>query len=496
MNRFMPGPAVGMSKVTAAALAAAVLLVGCAAAPTDAAPPATVPRLASQWQAPLPHGGAATELARWWSQFNDPVLTDLQAAAQQASPSLVAARARIQRARATLTGAQAANLPRLDAVGSASTGRQVPGQAVSRSASLGLQARWEQDILGAIGLSPNSDEDAAQARLEGAQAGWHDARVTLAAEVASNYTALRACEAQLVQSRLDVGSRSETARLTEQSAQAGFTAPADAALVRAGVAQTRSQMRVTQTQCEVLVKGLVEVTDLAETDLRQRLAPGHALLPRPAALAVSGLPAALLAQRPDLAEAARNVAAAAADQALSQAHERPQVSLSGSWAGVRLSGGDNPGSRGATWSVGPLVVSFPLFDAGARAAATQAARVDYDNAVAQYQAVARRAVREVETALVTLDTTAQREVDALAAARGFEAALVATQARQRGGLASLLDLEAARRNALQAQSALIELQRERAAAWISLYRALGGGWAPTSLAATTAVAPAKPADQP
>ncbi len=477
----------------AAALAGAVLLTGCASAPPA---PMAVPTvaLAAAWQAPSPHGGTTTELARWWSQWGDPVLSDLQHAAQGASPSLSAARARIQRARATLTGAEASGLPRLDAVGSASNGRQLPGAPTARSASLGLQASWGQDILGAFGLGASGNVDAAQARLEAAHAGWHDARVSLAAEVASSYTALRACEAQLVQSRLDVGSRSEIARLTEQSAQAGFTAPADAALVRAGVAQTRSQMLVTQTQCETLVKTLVEVTDLPEPDLRQRLAPRTAQLPNTAALSLSTLPAALLAQRPDLAEAARNVVAAAGDQAQSQAHQRPQLSLSGSLAGVRLTGGSAPASQGTTWSVGPLVVSFPLFDGGARAAATQAARADYDNAVAQYQALARRAVREVETALVTLDTTAQREVDALSAARGFEASLVATQARQRGGLASVLDLEVSRRNALQAQSALIELQRERAAAWIALYRALGGGWDPTSLrtAAAAAAAPTQP----
>jgi outer membrane protein, multidrug efflux system len=85
--------------------------------------------------------------------------------------------------------------------------------------------------------------------------------------------------------------------------------------------------------------------------------------------------------------------------------------------------------------------------------------------------------------LVTLDSTAQRERDALAAARDFEASLVATQARQRGGLASLLDLENARRLAVQANSALIELQRERAAAWVALYRALGGGWQPADAVA-------------
>ena len=133
-------------------------------------------------------------------------------------------------------------------------------------------------------------------------------------------------------------------------------------------------------------------------------------------------------------------------------------------------------SQGATWSLGPLVVSLPLFDGGARIAATAAAKASYDEAVALYQAQLRRAVREVETALVALQSASQRQADANSAARDFEASLRATQARQQGGLASLFDLEAARRNAVQAQSALIDLQREQAAAWIALYRALGGGW--------------------
>ena len=54
--------------------------------------------------------------------------------------------------------------------------------------------------------------------------------------------------------------------------------------------------------------------------------------------------------------------------------------------------------------------------------------------------------------------------------------LRATEARSRGGLASQFDLETARRNAVLAQSTVIELQRERVTAWITLYRALGGGW--------------------
>jgi len=453
----------------------ALLLTACASAPSPQ--PSVVEGPASvspTWQAPLPHGGATADLTTWWQQFNDTALPALQAAAQGASPTLASARARIERARAARVAAGAALLPQVDAVASASSGRSVPGQpnsSTATSASLGVQAAWELDLFGGVAAGRN----AAQARLVGAQAGWHEARVAVAAEVASSLLALRACEAQAVQARADATSRDETARLTGLSERAGFTAPADAALARAGAAQSRNLAVSQQAACDTLVKSLVEITDLPEPDLRLRLAAGTARVPQPAPIAVTLLPAALLSQRPDLADAARAVEAAAADQAQSRAQELPRVSLSGSFAGAALRSGGIT-SQGTTWSLGPLVVSLPLFDGGARSAATASARASYDEAVALYQAQVRRAVREVETALVALQSASQRQADAVSAARDFEASLRATQARQQGGLASLFDLEAARRNAVQAQSALIDLEREQAAAWIALYRALGGGW--------------------
>ena len=470
---------------TKAAMLLAAGLAGCA---INTAPEPALVTTPPAWMAPLPHGGAATDLVRWWASFSDPVLPALVDAAQAASPTLAAAAARIERARATRVSAGAAALPRIDVAGGLSSGRSVPRQPTVTSASLGLQAAWEIDIFGGLAAG----RSAAQARLEGAQAGWHAARVSLAAEVASSYVDLRGCEAQLAQARLDAASREETSRLTELSASAGFTAPADAALARASAAQSRGLVLARQAQCETLLKSLVEVTALAEPTLRERLAAGTAALPAPAPIAVATLPAELLAQRPDLAEAARNVVAAAGDRRSAAARELPQVRLSGSLGGASLrSAGvsSNVSTNGSTWSLGPLLVSLPLFDGGASAADSAAARVEYDAAVVVYQAQVRRALREVETAFVALDSTARRQQDAQAAARDFEASLVATQARQRSGLASLFDLEAARRNAVQAQSALVELQAERATAWISLYRALGGGWQATALATSASSAP-------
>jgi outer membrane protein TolC len=191
----------------------------------------------------------------------------------------------------------------------------------------------------------------------------------------------------------------------------------------------------------------------------------------------------LLQQRPDLAEASAAVMAAAADVAAARADELPRVSFAGSLQLATLRSA-SVSSNGSVWSFGPLQLSLPLFDRGSRRAATAAQQAGYDEAVAQLQGSVRRALREVETALVSLDATAARERDVRAAAVDFEASLTATEARQRGGLASLLDLEAARRNAVQARGTLIELQRERAAAWIALYRSLGGGWTPADTVPT------------
>jgi NodT family efflux transporter outer membrane factor (OMF) lipoprotein len=414
-----------------------------------------------------------------WASLNDPLLPGLIQAAQRASPTLASAAARIERARATRVSAGAALSPTVDGVASALQSRTVPYGSATNSLSLGLQAAWEIDLFGGLAAG----REAAQARLQSAQLGLQDGLLSVAAETASSYVAFRACEALRLQAQADADSRAETSRLTELSARAGFTPPADAALARAGAAQARNQAVSQQAACDTLLKSLVELTDSPEPELRARLATRTAQLPQPTAFSVAdALPASLLTRRPDLAQAERAVVAAASDRTQAQARQRPSVTLSGSLAAAagRQSG---ISASGATWSIGPLQVDFPLFDGGSRAAASAAAQASYDEAVAQYRGVARRAVREVETALVDLQSSTLREADALQAASDFETSLRATAARQQGGLASLFDLEAARRDAVSAQRALIELRRDRAAAWIALVRALGGGWqASTSLA--------------
>jgi NodT family efflux transporter outer membrane factor (OMF) lipoprotein len=439
--------------------------------------------LPTAWQAPQAGTAAAAGAvsrptanalgADWWRQFDDPALPALIEAARQASPTLSSARAALAGAEAARTAAASLLAPRAQATASGLRSREAPAGDIASVFSVGVQASWELDLFG----GQRAAEQAAARRLEAARADGQAAALAVVADTVGSLIGLRACEAGAAQAADDARSRAETARLTELTARVGFTAPADAALARAGAAQARSQALQQRAACDQAVKALVALTALDEGRLRALLQPGQSRLPVVPALAPASLPAALVQQRPDLVAAARRVQAAQADQGQAEAALKPSLALTGSLSRSRI---DAAGfsTTGNVWSFGPLQLTVPLFDSGQRTAAVDAARASADDAVVQYAAALRRAVREVEDALVALDATGARQADAESAARDFAAVLKATEQRQRTGLSSLFELEDARRQTLAAQGALVELQRERATAWVSLARALGGGWTP------------------
>lgn len=460
---------------------AAALLWGCATSPRpDAAAASPSTAIAPQWYSPLPHDGDPTDPSRWWCGFDDPLLLRLIEASRNASGTLAQAGARMADARAAMVAGSATLLPTLDASLSADRGTQSVGVPVITTVSTGLRASWEADLFGAN----RAGAKAAQARLDASEAAWHGARVSLAAEVASAYVGLRACEAQRAQVEFDVRSRAETSRLTTQAAAAGFQAPAAADLARASAARGSAELTQQRARCELFVKALAALTASEEGVLRRELADSTARLPQPRALRVTEVPAEALAQRPDISVAAWEVVAASADADQAQARRWPRITLSGSIGMARQWEG-GASADGTVWSVGPVAVTLPLFDAGVRRANADAARVRHEAARAAYAASLRAAVREVETALVALHSANARADDTRAAALGFERSYDATEARYRAGLASLFELEEARRTVVAARGALIEQQREAVVAWVETHRAIGGGWTPSS----------KPSDQ-
>ena len=474
------------AKPAFALLAGCLLLSGCAGGvfgtlgPDYAKPEPATP---SSWQAalpapqvPVPHDGSTRQLAQWWSQFRDPALDALIAASQEHSSTLAQAAASIARARADAIAAGVAASPNLDAIASVNRSAFTFGGplAYRNQAQVGAQSSWEIDLFGGLARQ----RQAADAQLQASIADWHEARVSLAAETADAYVSLRLCERQLAQATDDARSRAETARITEAAGRAGLQGSAAVALAQAAASEASGALSQRRAQCDIAVKGLVALTAMDEAALRALLAKsGSAKLPEPARFDIQAIPARAISQRPDIAAAERRMAAASAEIGHVEADRYPRLTLSGSITPTRVSLGSAPALSLTTWSIGPSL-ELPLVDGGRRAANVDAARAQYAAAESAWRGKVRGAVREVEEALVRLASSTGRQADTAASARGYRANLDAAQVKLRAGLGSVLELEEARRLSLAADAALDALEQERIAAWITLYRAVGGGWDP------------------
>jgi len=453
-------------------------------------------KIATAWQANLPHGGQLSHLQQFWAQYDDPLLLELISAAQKESATIAAANTRIAEARATRVETNANVLPMLDANGSATRAKQAGfgfggasggggqanagagGGAGTSSGSIidtytgELKASWEIDILGANKVLMA----AAERREKASQSAWHDARVSVAAEVATAYFNQRFCRLQAELYASDAQSKNETARLTEISYQAGFSAKGALVLAQASAADAAQQLNAQQAQCEVGIKELVALTNWDEAHVRHQLAASPFKLDSKQDLfAITEIPAEVIAQRPDIDNAEADLISAVADIKSAQVARLPRITLNGSIGWQRFSATGFT-SNGEVWSLGPLSITLPLFDGGKRKAKLDAAEIKYDEQAANYRSKVRVAVKEVETALVNLHSTQSRATDIAAAIQAYQAAFVAMEHQYKAGFASLIDLEQTRRNALQAQMTQFNVWQARNNAWVQLYRAAGGGW--------------------
>ena len=431
------------------------------------------------WQAALPHDGNISNLANWWQQFNDPLLVQLIESAQNVSADIASAKARIVEAQTSVVQDDAATKPNVTLDGSATRSQQ--GLLFPPSTNIGaaVNANWELDVWGKAAAA----KSASDAQLTGKKALWHDARIIVAAETARQYVNYRLCENLTAVAKSNAESASETARLSDLTSKAGFLAPASVSQANAQAADAANLLKKQQLQCVLLVKALVALTAMPEPALQTALDKTTGVMPKPAGIEVDSVPAKTLAQRPDVLNAERNVSAASFEIESVKKERYPTLSLAGNigWGFDTAINGFSTGQKrratdGITWSIGPVAISMPIFDAGVRKANINQAKAQYVAAKSIFESVARNAVREVEEALATLNSAGQRLDDIHKAALGFQASFDATDTRFKANLANLFELEEARRANLQAQNNVFLLENDRVQAWILLYRAMGGGW--------------------
>ncbi|PAJ86150.1 hypothetical protein CJO66_26990 [Burkholderia ubonensis] len=461
-----------------------VALCACSLQPQYQTPPVAA---AAVWQAKLPHGGSMANLVDWWRHFNDPAVAELVRMAEIDSPTLMKAVANIDDARATLASNSSEAWPSLTGSGSLTRAKSsiamgsIVDTSLATTRSGSLDATWELDLFGKV----RSSRESSRAQFEASIDDWHDARVSLAAEVADDYVQYRACRKLAHAYEESATSYAKTEDVTLKSVAAGMSSSSDGYLAQANTASARATATQQNVACDELIKSLVELTGTDEPTLRAIVdMPGAPDLPRPEAFSIRTTPADLVRQRPDLASAERAVAAAYATIGQARAERLPSLSLSGS---IELSA-TNLTPPLSTWSFGPSL-SIPLFDAGKRKAAVDSAQAGYDKKLASYRSSVRTAIREVEVALADLDGTARRSDDARRAVEQYRRYERAIEINWRAGFDTLLTREQARRSLTTAEISYIELRRDRVRNWISLYKALGGGWQPSD-AMTSAETPA------
>jgi outer membrane protein, multidrug efflux system len=448
---------------------------GCAApAPARVAPaPVDVP---GAWQgAEAAASNRVSSLAQWWLRFDDPLLSDLIAQALRANTSVQGAQAALRQARALRDVAAAALWPALGLSASAQRSKAGNDSAANRF-NAGLDASWEPDVFG----GNRSAVDASDAAAQASRANLGDVQVSIAAEVALNFIALRRAQARRQIADDNLLSQLETLQITQWRLQAGLVTSIEAEQARAAVEQTRAQLPALQIGIEQAGFALAVLAGKPPASLTALLAV-VAPVPQPSSDLTLSFPADTLRQRPDVRSAEYQVTAARARVAQADAALAPNFRLSGS---LGLSAATLGLLTNGASVVTALLASaaWPLFDGGAARAQVRAQEAALDQAHHAYRAAVLVALKDVENALVALRGDRARLQHLQQAADAAANAALLARERYAGGLVDFQVVLETQRTQLNAQDSVASASADVGTDHVRLYKALGGGWDPDDAA--------------
>jgi len=439
-------------------------------------PQVTVP---DSWGQALHTPASATgdDLSQWWTQLDDPTLSQLITEALAANPGLRIAQANLREARARRSMARADLFPTVTASLSRSsqkTSSEGSNDVSSNHYSAGFDASWEPDIFGAT----SSAVRASRADEAAVRADLHDTQVSLVAEVALNYVELRAFQARLAIARDNLSRQEETLQLTSWRAQAGLTTELDVEQARSNAEQTRAAIPTLATGLAEAEHRLAVLLGKQPAALHSRLAALEQIPVAPTKIAV-GIPADTLRQRPDVRAAGQRLVAATARLDEAKAARYPSLKLSGSIGLDALTSG---GLTSAETVVSSLLANLtaPILNRSRINRQVDIASAAADQALASYEQTILRALEDVQNALVALDGSQQRQDALTTAVAAAESAAELARTLYSAGQSSYQSVLDTERSVLALEDSLSSTEAESASALIRLYKALGGGWSPTS----------------
>lgn len=417
----------------------------------------------------------------WWELFQDENLQALIRKALVENKDVRIAVARVREARAQLAATGADQFPRIDGNGSIQrnqpAGAQVrqfgfPGGAFTPPATNQFRATmdlsFELDFWGRLRRAT----EAAQADLLAQESARRTVVLTLISDLATAYFELRSLDAEL-----------ESAKRILRTRQEGF----DLVRLRKFVGQ-RSTRDIRREEREV-ARAQAVIPDL-ERQIGQkehqlsllmgrnpaRIIRGTSLRDQPLAPEVpAGLPSALLERRPDIVEAEQKLVAANARIGVAKAAFFPQISLTGNFGAQSLQFSELFVGASRVWQFGPTL-TVPLFDAGRNLANLEVSQAQREQAVIAYEKTIQQAFREVEDALLAHQKIREIRTERERAVGLSREAVELAQLEYLNGQASYLEVLTAQREALNAETALAQTQRNHLLAVVQLYKSLGGGW--------------------
>ncbi|MEN8148653.1 MAG: efflux transporter outer membrane subunit [Planctomycetota bacterium] len=456
-------------------LALLLLLVAATGCLTPAEPDAPEPpvELPSSWTTgEVPDEFGVTET--WWEDFGDPRLSAVVDTALRDNPSLVAAEARVRQAAAQATIAGAELYPW--AGGGAQSGKATQfigkspmAEPTARYESHGVELNlsWELDLWARI----RSGEAAAIADVEAARAFYHGARNSLAAQTVKVYLTVIESERQV---RVAVDNLASAEGLLERIRDRfgeGLRSALDLKLAESEVSTARALLTSRQRALDATKRQLQTLTarypDGATTQA-DRLPDSPDRVP-------AGIPADILARRPDLVAAERQYVAAYYRVEEAEKSLYPRITLTGS-AGLASDELDDlmSGDFGVWSIVGSL--SQPLFQGGRLRANIRSAEARRDEQVAEFANAVLSALAEVETSLAADAFLARQEAEIQGLVEEAGDSVELSEERFLSGLSSFLGVLEARRRHFTAQSELLRTRLDRLNSRVDLYLALGGGF--------------------
>ena len=451
-------------------------VAGCASAPPVAHPTLDL-EIPTDWTADeVPVGQVAVT---WWQDFDDAGLSAAVENALAHNYDLKAAAARLEQAAADARVAEGDLKPTLQASYTGSRRKQnfvgfpIPGaedrvlSTVSTNQGVSLDVSWEIDLWGRL----RNSASAALADLQASAADLRAAQLSIAGQTVKAWFAIAEAQQQIDLSRETVESFQESAEQVQERFEAGIRPALDLRLALLNLSNARALLQQRLQQFDAATRQLeVILGQYADGEMET-----PAALPPLAPIVPAGLPADLIARRPDLAAAEREVAAAQARISVARADLLPRISLTaatGTSTDALRSLID--GSFGV-WSLVGNVVQ-PLWQGGRLRAEVKGAEARGAEVLAQYATLALGAYAEVETALAAEEYLRERVGHLMESVQQARAAERLADERYRAGLEDYITVLDSQRSAVNAEGELIGIRRLRLENRVDLYLSLGGGF--------------------